>query len=192
MDKDAYQKWFQSQCKLYGKVTHMKSSQGEPVLTERQKWTRDNFDFLRDHIVCHLTAKSEFRAPKGSSSQDSTAVGSSSRRETVHMEPFQDTSRPESTCDPSDISHLDTHMPSTRLHAVSVTSNLADSDLQAAIAESQRRITELKDIVVKKFEDKPDNPRLGFCDFLKVEVVQLTSNSYDKISTRDIQLIDET
>ena len=192
MDKDAYQKWFQSQCTLYGKVTHMKSSQGEPVLTERQKWTRDNFDFLRDHIVCHLTAKSEFRAPKGSSSQDSIAAGSSSRRETVHMEPFQDTSRPESTCDPSDILHLDTHMPSTRLRAVSVISNLADSDLQAAIAESQRRITKLKDIVVKKFEDKPDNPRLGFCDFLKVEVVQLTSDSYDKISTRDIQFIDET
>ena len=94
------------------------------------------------------------------------------------MEPFQDTSRPESTCDPSDISHLDTHTPTTRSLAVSVTSSLADSDLQAALAESQRGITKLKDIVVKKFSDeKPDDPRLGFCDFLKVEVVQLTSDS---------------
>ena len=64
--------------------------------------------------------------------------------------------------------------------AVSVMSSFADSDLQAALAESQRGITELKDIVVKKFKDKPDNPRLGFCDFLKVEVVQLTSDSYDE------------
>ena len=80
------------------------------------------------------------------------------------MEPFQDTSHPESTCDPSDLSHLDTHTPTTQLRTVSVASSLVDSDLQAALAESQRGITELKDIVVKKFEDKPDNPRLGFCD----------------------------
>ena len=65
LDKDACQKWFQSQRTLLGKVTHMKSGQGELVLTERQKWTRDNFDFFRDHIMCHLTAKREFRAPKG-------------------------------------------------------------------------------------------------------------------------------
>ena len=54
MDKDACQKWFQSQLTLFGKVTHMSSGQGESQLTERQKWTRDNYDFLRDHIVCHL------------------------------------------------------------------------------------------------------------------------------------------
>ena len=94
------------------------------------------------------------------------------------MEPFQDTSRPESTCDPSDILHLDTHTPTTRLRAVNVTSSLAISDLQVALAESQRGITEVKDIVVKIFGDeKPDDPRLGFCDFLRVEVVQLTSDS---------------
>ena len=126
---------------------------GEPVLTERQKWTRDNFDFLWDHIVHHLTAKSEFRDPKGSASQASAAVDSSSRQETMHMEPFQDTSDPESTCDPSDIMHLDTHTSSTRSCAVSVTSSLADSDLQAALFESQRGIIELRDNVVKKFED---------------------------------------
>ena len=94
------------------------------------------------------------------------------------MEPFQDTSRPESTYDPSDISYLDTPTPMTRSLAVSVTSSLADSDLQAALAKLQRGITKLKDIVVKMFSDeKPDDPRLGFCDFLKVEVVQLTSDS---------------
>ena len=99
----------------------------------------------------------------------------------MHTELFQDTSHPESTCDPSDISHLDTHTPTTRLHAVSVKSSLADSDHQSAFAELQRGITELKDIVVKKFcDDKPNNPRLGFCDFPKVEVIQLTSDSYDK------------
>ena len=104
----------------------------------------------------HLTAKSEFRAPKGSVSQASAAAGSSSRRETVHSEPFQDTSRPESTCDPS----------------------------------SQRGITELKDIVVKKFGDeKPDDPRLGFCDFLKLEVVQLTSDSYDEFQQETFNLL---
>ena len=82
----------------------------------------------------HLTATSEFKAPKGSASQASAAAGSSSRRETVHMEPFEDISHPESTCDPSDISHLDTHMLTTRSRAVSVTSSLADSDLHAALA----------------------------------------------------------
>ena len=53
--------------------------------------------------------------------------------------------------------------------------------VQSALAEYQRGITELKDIVVKKFsDDKLEYPRLGFCDFLKVEVVQLTSNSCDE------------
>ena len=170
-----------------GKVAHMKSGQGEPVLTEKQKWTRDNFDFLRDHIECHLTGKSEFRAPKGSASPASAAVGSSSRWETVHSEPFQDISCPESTCDPSHISLLETHTPTTRSRAVSMTSSLADSGLQAALAESQKGIT---DIVVKKFGDeKPYDPRLGFCDFLKVEVVQLTSDSYDEFQQETFNLL---
>ena len=90
---------------------------------------------------------------------------------------------------------MDTHTPTTRYRTVSVTSSLADSYLQAALAESQRG-TKLKDIVVKKFGDeKPDDPRLCFCDFLKVEVVQLTSDSYDEFQhsfIQDIQLIDET
>ena len=78
----------------------------------------------------------------------------------MHTELFPDTSRPESTCDPSDILHLDT------------------------LAESQRGMT---DIVVKKFgDDKPDNPRLGF--FLKVEVVQLTSDSYDDVQQETFNL----
>ena len=69
-----------------------------------------------------------------------------------------------------------------------MTSSLADSDLQSALAESQRGITDLKDIVVKKFSDeKPDDPRLGFCDFLKV--VQLTSNSYDKFQQETFNLL---
>ena len=60
-----------------------------------------------------------------------------------------------------------------------MTSNIADADLQSALAEFQRGIIELKDIVVKTpSDDKPDHPRLGFCDFLKVKVVQLTSDSY--------------
>ena len=111
-------------------------------------------------------------------------------RETGHSEPFQDTSRPESSCDPSDISYLETHTPTTRSRGISVMSSLADFDLQAALAESQRRITELKDIVVKKFGDeKPDDPRLGFCDFLKVEVVQLTSDSYDEFQQETFNLL---
>ena len=51
LDKDACPKWFQGQHILFGKVTHMKSGQGEPVMTERQKWTRDNFDFLIDQCL---------------------------------------------------------------------------------------------------------------------------------------------
>ena len=116
----------------------MKLGQGEPQLTERQKWTRDNFDFLRDHIVRHLTAKSDFRVPKGSASQTTATVGSASRWETVHMELFQVTSRPKSTDDPADLSNLDTQTPTPRSCGVSVTSNLADSLLQSALTESQR------------------------------------------------------
>ena len=77
LEKDACQKWFQSQRTLFGKVTHMRSVLGGPQLTERQKWTRDNSDFLMDHIVHHLKGKSDFRAPRGSASQASAAAGSS-------------------------------------------------------------------------------------------------------------------
>ena len=56
--------------------------------------------------------------------------------------------------------------------------------------ESRRGVTELKDIVAKKLtDDKPDNPRLGFCDFLKVEVVQLTSDSYDEFQQETFNLL---
>ena len=68
----------------------------------------ENFDLLRDHIMHHLTAKSEFRVSKGAASQATAAVGSALRWETVYMKPFQDTSRPESTDDPADLSNLDT------------------------------------------------------------------------------------
>ena len=136
----------------------------------------------------YLKGKSEFRAPEGSASQASVAAGS--RRETVHMELFQDTSRPESSCDPADMSHLDTQTPTSRLCGVSVSSSSADSDLQSALMESRRGITELKDIVAKKLtDDKADNPQLGFCDFLKVEVVQLTSNSYDEFQQETFNLV---
>ena len=69
LNKDACQRWYQSQRTLFGKVTHMKSSQGGTTADREAECTRDNFVFLRDHIVSHLTARSEFRAPKGSGSQ---------------------------------------------------------------------------------------------------------------------------
>ena len=83
----------------------------------------------------HLKGKSEFRASKGLASQVSASAGSSSRREIVHMELFQDTSRPESTYDPADMSHLDTHMSTPRSCDVSATSSFADSDFQSALTE---------------------------------------------------------
>ena len=160
LDKDACQRWFQSQRTLFSKVTHMKSVHGEPQLTERQKWTRDNFDSLRDHIMRYRKGKSEVRAARGSASQASATAGSASRLETVNMEPFQNSSHPESTCDPADMSHLDTHTVTPRSRGISMTSSVADSDLQSAVVESQKGITELKDIVAKKLtDDKPDNPR---------------------------------
>ena len=107
MDKYACQRWFQSQCTRFGKVTNMKSGQVEPQLTERQQWTRDNFAFLRDHIMHHLTAKSEFRVSRRSASKGTAA----SRQETVNMELFQDTSLPESTDDSADLFDLDTQTP---------------------------------------------------------------------------------
>ena len=59
------------------------------------------------------------------------------------MESFPDTTRPESTDDSADLFNLDTHTPTPGSRGVSVTSSLADSDLQSALAEFQRGITEL-------------------------------------------------
>ena len=168
----------------------MKSVQGGRQLTKQQKWTRDNFYFLMDYIMCHLKGKSDLRAPKGSASQASAAAGSASRRETVHMELFQDTSRPESRNDPADMSHLETHMSTARSCDGSMISSLADSNFQSALVVSQRGITKLKDIVAKKLtDDKANSPSLGFCDFLKVEVVQLTIDLYDEFQQETFNLL---
>ena len=71
-----------------------------------------------------------------------------------------------------------------------MTSSFADSDFQSALVESRRGITELKDIVAKRLtDDKADNPQLGFCEFLKVDVVQLTSDSYDEFQQEMFNLL---
>ena len=44
-------------------------------------------------------------------------------------------------------------------------------------------------MVKKLSDDKPDDPRLGFCDFLKVEVVQLTSDLYDEFQQETFNLV---
>ena len=88
------------------------------------------------------------------------------------------------------MSHLDTHTPTPRSRGISVTSSFTDSDFQSALMESQRGITELKDIMAKKLtDDKADNPGLGFCDFLKVEMVQLTRDSHDEIQQEMFNLL---
>ena len=47
--------------------------------------------------------------------------------------------------------------------------------------------------MVNKFsDDKPDNPRLGYCDFLKVEVVQLTSDSYKEFQQETFNLLNKS
>ena len=127
LDKDACQRWFQSQCTLYRKVTHKNQVQGEPQLTEQLKLTRDNFDFLRDNIVNSGLQGGQLLKPVQLWAQHPDGGD---------MEPFQDTSHPESTCDPADMLRLDTHMPTPRSCGVSVTSSLADSDLQSALVES--------------------------------------------------------
>ena len=53
---------------------------------------------------------------------------SASRWETVHMGPFQDTSCPESTDDPADLSNQDTQTAPPRSCGISVTSSYAESD----------------------------------------------------------------
>ena len=217
MDKDACQKWFQSQRTLFGKVTHMRSDQGEPQLTERQKWTRDNFNFLRDHIVHHLKANrpagSTFSPPTNPPSVDSMyfsnipntsqdvrfgAMKSGFPRGLFPKLTQQRTHNPDGRlCTRSHSRILLAQNPlmtqqtcPTWIHIHSVTSSIADSNLQSALAESQRRITELRDMVVKKLsDDKPDDPRLGFFDFLKVEVLQLTSDSNDEFQQETFNLV---
>ena len=185
LNKDACQKWLQSQCTLFGKVTHMKLVLRGPQLTEWQKWTRDNFHFLRGHIVRHLKGKSEFRASKGFPSQCSSGLsiqkGDSAQWNRSRILLVQN---------PADMSHLDTHTSTPRSRGISVTSSFADSDFQSALVESRRGITELKDIAAKKLtDDKADNPQLGFCDFLKVEVVQLTSDTNDEFQQEIFNLL---
>ena len=139
--------------------------------------------------MCLLTAKREFRAPRRSASQASAAAGSCGRQCTWKSSRILLVQ-----------SQLVTHQTSRtwihiRLLLDRVLSNLADFGLQSALTESQGKITELKDIVVKKLSDyKPDNPRLGFCDFLRDsyddsygEFQQETFNLLMRLKCRDKQ-----
>ena len=65
LNKDACQKWFQSQCTLFGKVTHMTSGQGEPQLTEKRKWTRDNLTSSGSTSCTILQPKVNSGLPRG-------------------------------------------------------------------------------------------------------------------------------
>ena len=53
MKMNACQRWFQSHRGTPG----VPEPQREPQLTERQKWTRDNFDFLRTTLCAILKQK---------------------------------------------------------------------------------------------------------------------------------------
>ena len=44
-------------------------------------------------------------------------------------------------------------------------------------------------MVKKLSDDKPDDPRLGFCDYYKVEVVQLKRDSYDEFQQETFNLV---
>ena len=60
MDKAACKRWFQSHRTMYGKIKHMKSGQGTPHFTEKQKWFKKISGFLNIHIVHHCSSKSAF------------------------------------------------------------------------------------------------------------------------------------
>ena len=163
LDKDACQRWFQSQHTLFGKVTHMKSGQGKPQLTESRNRPETILSSSGTTSCAILQQKVNSGLPRG-----------------LLLKPVQQRAHhPDGRLCTWNRSRI--LLVQRQLVTQLVTSSSADSDLQAALAESQRGITELRGTVVKKFDDdKPDNPRFGFCDFLKVEVVQLTSDSYDE------------
>ena len=141
LDKDA-----RARATLFGKITLMQSGQGKPLLTERKKWTRDNFDFLRTTLCAILQQKVNSGLPRG-----------------LLLKPVQQQA----------------HHPDGKL----CTRNR--SRILLALAKLQGGITELKDIVVKKFgDDKPDNLRLGFCDFLKVRWYNEQATHMTNFNTR--------
>ena len=128
MDKDVCQRWFQSQSTLFEKVTHMKSNQGKTTADREAEMDQRQFSLPEGPHRAPSYSKKWIQGSQGVCFPSHCSSGLSIQTETVHMELFQDTSRPKSTDDPADLSNLDTHTPTPRLHGFSVTSNHAESD----------------------------------------------------------------
>ena len=146
---DACQRWFHQRT-LFRIVTHIKLVLVEQQLTERQKWTRYNFDFLRDDIVRHLKEKVNSWLQRGQlpKTEQQRAQHPEGRLCTWNCSGILLAQNPlvnEQTCctwihirlilDPVASAHLDTHTPIPRSRGVSVTSSLADSNLQSALVD---------------------------------------------------------
>ena len=58
-------KWFDTQCTRYCKLTQTKSGQAAEKSTEQQTWLKDSFSFLRGHIRRKGVSKSSaFKSPQ--------------------------------------------------------------------------------------------------------------------------------
>ena len=86
LNKESCQTWYATQRTQYGKLSAEKSGQGAQELSARNKWIVDNFLFLKDHIVRHMTAKSKFRKPAATAT--ATAADDYEDEPTVHVEPL--------------------------------------------------------------------------------------------------------
>ena len=77
-------KWFETQCTRYGKLTQTKSGQATEKSTKQQtKWLKDIFSFLRVHIRRKGVSKSSvFKSPQRPSAAAASASVSDTSRDT--------------------------------------------------------------------------------------------------------------
>ena len=122
-------KWFETQCSRYGKLTQTKPGEAAEKSTERQTWLKDSFNFLRGHIRRKEVFKSSvFKSPQRSFAAEASPQRSSAAEASASV---PDTSRgTESEMEisiASDVTHqpLSTS-PKRRQPTVATTTTAAD------------------------------------------------------------------
>ena len=189
MDKSACKRWFKSQRTMYGKVTHMKSGQGAPHFTDRQKWLKRNLGFsiptscaiIPQTVPSNQPAKPQFlRKPNTSPSAESDQLPG---RVPGSVEKISVGSR--STLQLSGISPpLPKNPSSTQL---SGNPTISKSEFQMEAQERRKKLEALEDKLEWMMHQKSHTA--AYCELLYSELENLSKKSFKEFQVETVALI---
>ena len=182
LDPEEVKKWVQSQRTIYGKLTQTKSGLPPHRLTERQRWVTTTFDFLKTHIVRHMTKKGRF--PKPGAYTTSPTQGSQSEAE------GQDVSRAHHDLDTT--TRMSTPVrPSSKTASVRSPPQSKDN-LTLEMREYFERIeTSIQSFMKESVSAKVDSPKSAFMNWLTLELDGIDDDDFSTFKTEAFNLVQQ-